>query len=41
MSDQNKEDLIEELGDNHIATSYENPIREDAFEMSDDEKIEK
>ncbi|EMY81925.1 GTP cyclohydrolase I [Psychroflexus gondwanensis ACAM 44] len=41
MSDQNKENLIEELGDNHIATSYENPIREDAFEMSDDEKIEK
>jgi GTP cyclohydrolase I len=41
MSDQNKEDLIEELGDNHIATSYENPIREDAFDMSDDEKIEK
>ena len=41
MSDQNKEDLTEELGDNHIATSYENPIREDAFEISDDEKIEK
>ncbi len=41
MSDQNKEDLIEELGDNHIGTSYENPIREDAFDMSDDEKIEK
>ncbi|PKG41495.1 GTP cyclohydrolase I FolE [Psychroflexus sp. MES1-P1E] len=41
MSDHNKEDLTEELGDNHIATSYENPIREDAFDMSDDEKIEK
>ena len=41
MSDQNKEDLTEELGDNHISTSYENPIREDAFDMSDDEKIEK
>lgn len=41
MSDQNKEDLTEELGDNHIATSYENPIRKDAFDMSDDEKIEK
>jgi GTP cyclohydrolase I len=41
MSDQNKEDLTKELGDNHISTSYENPIRGDAFDMSDDEKIEK
>lgn len=31
---------IEETGDNHIASNYENPIREDAFEKSDDEKIE-
>lgn len=32
---------IEELGENHIATSAQNPIREDAFELSDKEKIEK
>jgi GTP cyclohydrolase I len=31
---------IEELGDNHIATSVETPLRPDAFEHSDEEKIE-
>lgn len=30
---------IETLGDNHIATSVETPLRDDAFEKSDDEKI--
>ncbi|SHJ05560.1 GTP cyclohydrolase I [Mesonia phycicola] len=30
---------IDEMGDNHIASSTENPVREDAFEMSDLEKI--
>ncbi len=34
-------ELTDEIGDNHIATSYENPVREDAFVLSDDEKIEK
>ena len=29
----------EEIGDNHISTSDFTPIRDDAFEMSDDEKI--
>ncbi len=28
----------DELGDSHVATSIETPLREDAFEMSDDEK---
>ncbi|APD06725.1 GTP cyclohydrolase I [Flavobacteriaceae bacterium UJ101] len=32
---------IEELGDNHIMTSIETPLRADAFELSDDEKIAK
>ncbi|WP_233357762.1 GTP cyclohydrolase I FolE [Haloflavibacter putidus] len=32
-------DDIEEIGDNHIGASYENPMREDAFEKSDLEKI--
>lgn len=30
---------IEVLGDNHIATSVDTPMRADAFERSDDEKI--
>jgi GTP cyclohydrolase IA len=29
------------VGDNHIATSAETPMREDAFEMSDKKKIER
>lgn len=29
----------EELGNNHIATSAETPLRKDAFDISDDEKI--
>jgi len=35
------EEKIEEMGDNHVATSAENPLRADAFDISDDEKIEK
>ncbi len=31
---------IEEMGDEHIGTSYETPLREDAFEMDDDLKME-
>lgn len=31
----------EEIGDNHIATSIETPMREDAFQLSDEEKITK
>lgn len=34
------ETSIEELGDNHIATSAETPMRADAHELSDAEKIE-
>ena len=32
-------DMIEEIGDDHIYTSAKTPLREDAFELSDDEKI--
>ena len=32
---------ITDIGDNHIGTSLENPIKEDAFLLSDDEKIRK
>ena len=31
----------EEIGDNHVATSIETPMREDAFVLSDAEKIAK
>lgn len=31
----------DEIGDNHIATSIETPMREDAFNLSDEEKITK
>ncbi|MCB0496536.1 MAG: GTP cyclohydrolase I FolE [Cyclobacteriaceae bacterium] len=34
-------DLPEDIGDNHIATSAETPMRKDAFALSDKEKIEK
>lgn len=33
------EDRIEEIGENHIGTSAKTPLREDAFDISDKEKI--
>ena len=33
-------EMIDEIGDNHISTSAKTPLREDAFQLSDDEKIE-
>ncbi len=36
----NNEDLQEELGNNHIATSANTPLKKDAFLISDEEKIE-
>lgn len=41
VSDQHIDILIDELGDEHVSTSVETPLRPDAFELSDDEKIEK
>lgn len=32
--------LIDDMGDNHVSTSIDTPLREDAFEKSDEEKIE-
>ena len=37
---EEQEFLDKNLGDNHVATSAINPIREDAFKLSDSEKIE-
>lgn len=34
-------DIIDEVGDNHLMTSEETPLRADAFELSDEEKIER
>jgi GTP cyclohydrolase I len=35
----NNDDFQDDLGNSHIATSAQNPVREDAFNMSDEEKI--
>lgn len=34
------DDFLDEIGDNHIATNAQNPLRKDAFEMTDKDKIE-
>jgi len=31
---------IDEIGDNHIGTSFDTPLRKDAFELNDNSKIE-
>lgn len=33
-------EIYEEIGDQHILTSLDTPMRQDAFELSDEEKIE-
>jgi len=37
----NNEDFLDEIGDNHFSSNAKNPLREDAFDLTDDEKIEK
>jgi GTP cyclohydrolase I len=37
----NNEEFQDEIGNNHISSSAENPVRKDAFDISDDEKIER
>lgn len=34
------DNFSDEIGDNHIGTSVDNPIRKDAFELTDEQKIE-
>ena len=36
---KNNDNFQDEIGNNHIATSAENPVREDAFDMCDEDKI--
>lgn len=38
---ENKYDIYDTIGDNHALTSIETPLKTDAFEISDEEKIEK
>jgi len=35
----NTNDVQDEIGNDHIATSAENPVRKDAFDLTDEEKI--
>jgi len=37
----NNEDRIDEIGEDHIGTSAKTPLRDDAFDISDDVKIER
>lgn len=39
MKIEHMENNIDEMGDAHVATSAKNPLREDAFDLSNDEKI--
>lgn len=36
---KNTEDFHDEIGNNHIATNAQNPVRNDAFDISDEQKI--
>jgi len=36
----NNEEFLDEIGDNHIATNAQNPVRSDAFNITDEQKIE-
>jgi len=36
----NNDDFQDDIGDNHIASSATNPVRNDAFDLPDDKKIE-
>ena len=35
------EERIEEIGENHVGTSAKTPLRQDAFDITDEQKIEK
>ena len=37
----NNEEFQDEIGNNHFSSSAKNPVRADAFDISDDEKIER
>ncbi|CAM3482943.1 GTP cyclohydrolase I FolE [Flavobacterium chungbukense] len=37
----NNEEFLDEIGDNHFSSNAQNPLRPDAFDITDEEKIEK
>lgn len=41
LADKTKNLSIDEIGDEHVSTSYETPMKKDAFQLSDDQKMEK
>ena len=41
LNSKMNDERIEEIGDNHVGTSAKNPLRADAFDISDQEKIDK
>lgn len=41
MKEESDTSFIDSVGDNHIATSIDNPIRPDAFDLSPEQKIER
>ncbi|AQS93463.1 GTP cyclohydrolase I FolE [Polaribacter sp. BM10] len=41
LNSKMNDERIEDLGENHVATSAENPVRPDAFDISNEEKIAK
>lgn len=40
VESENMKDIAEQLGDEHVGTSFETPMRPDAFDRDDDLKIE-
>ena len=41
LSSKMNDERINEIGENHVGTSAQNPIRPEAFDISDEEKIKK
>ena len=41
LNSKMNEERIEEIGENHAGTSAKTPLRADAFDISDEEKIER
>lgn len=41
MKEYNEEELFDDMGDGHIPSKFDTPMREDAFSISEEEKIDK
>ena len=41
ISSKMNDERLEEIGENHVGTSAKTPLRADAFDISDEEKINK